>query len=117
MTGNFQNISAGLTEVIKDYCNEQLGVQPEKILVDLHNQSITVTLEGVTHPAEKNIVQEGMSRGRIEKMYNELFKVSKHIIHSRLEIFLSRLIDRSFFAMESEFGNIVMVFFISGPSS
>lgn len=114
MAGNFDGVTTGITDVVRSYCNEQMGIRPESISVDMHNQSVTVTLEGVSHPAEINLARERMSCAMIEKMYMELFKVSKPVLHSRLERVLSRAVDRSFFAIESQYGNAVIVLFLSG---
>ena len=103
-----------ISDFVRDYGNEQMGIRPKSISVDLHSQSVIVILEGVSHPAEINMAKEKFSRELIEKMYAELFNVSKPILQSKMERLLHRSVDRSFFAIEPLFGNAVIVFFLSG---
>lgn len=105
---------AKISEIVREYGNEQMGIRPKAISVDIHSQSVIVILEGVSHPAEINMAKERFSRELIEKMYSELFNVSKAILQSRMERLLHRSVDRSFFAIEPLFGNAVIVFFLSG---
>jgi uncharacterized protein YbcI len=114
MMRNAEAVSTRIAEVVRSYCSEQMGIRPEKISVDLHNQSVTVTLEGVSHPAEMNLARERLSRAMIEKMYMELFNVSKPVLHSRLEKLLGCTVDRSFFAVQPQYGSAVIVLFLSG---
>jgi uncharacterized protein YbcI len=95
------------------FVKEQLAVHPEHIYVDIHNRSVTVTLDGVLHPAEINLARERPARASVEKMYMELFNVSKPALHSRLEHALGKTVDRSFFAVEPQYGNAVIVLFLS----
>ncbi len=103
-----------ISELVREYGNEQMSIRPKAISVDVHSQSVVVILEGVLHPAEINMAKERFSRDLIERMYAELFNVSKPILQSRMERLLHRSIDRSFFAVEPQFGNAVIVFFLSG---
>lgn len=88
-----------------------MGVRPKTISVDIHSQSVIVVLAGVSHPAESNMAKESFSRDLIERMYSELFRVSKPVLQSRIERLLRRSVDRSFFAIEPQFGDAVIVFF------
>lgn len=103
-----------ISDLIRDYGNEQMGIRPKAISVDIHTHSINVTLEGASHPAEMNVAKEKLSREMIEKMYSELFNVSKPVLQSRIEKLIGKSIDRSFFAVEPQYGNAVIVFFFSG---
>jgi uncharacterized protein YbcI len=103
-----------ISDLVREYGNEQMGIRPETVSVDIHRHSINVTLEGVSHPAEMNMAKEKLSREMIERMYSELFNVSKSALQSRIEKLLRKSIDRSFFAVETQFGNAVIVFFFSG---
>ena len=103
-----------ISDLVREYGNEQMGIRPKSISVDIHSQLVVVILEGVSHPAEINMAKESFSRDLIERMYAELFNVSKPVLQSQLERQLHRSIDRSFFAIEPQFGNAVIVFFLSG---
>lgn len=103
-----------ISDLVREYGNEQMGIRPKTVSVDIHGHSINVTLEGVSHPAEMNMAQEKLSREMIEKMYTELFNVSKPVLQSRIERLIGKSIDRSIFAVEPQFGNAVIVFFFSG---
>ncbi len=114
MLQNNEELSIGIAEVIRSYGVEQMGIRPKQISVDIHNHSVTVTLEGVSHPAEVNLSSERLSREMLEKMYIEMFNISKPVLYSRLEQIIGRRVERSFFAIESQFGNAVIVLFFSG---
>lgn len=116
MVCNTRSMSISCIELVRKYVNEQMGIHPGKISVDFHDPSITVTLEGVSHPAEMNLADDPPSRAMIEKMYLELFKVSKPILHSRLGTMLGRTVDRSFFAVDPQYGNAVIVLLLADAS-
>lgn len=102
-----------IAELVRKFGDEQMGIRPKKVSVDIHEASVTITLEGVSHPAEMRLAGDPPSRAMIEKMYLELFKISKPILHSRLETLLGRIVDRSFFAVEPQFGSAVIVLFLT----
>ncbi|MFP4416277.1 MAG: Na-translocating system protein MpsC family protein [Chitinivibrionales bacterium] len=108
---NTEELSSGIAEVVRRYGIEQLGIRPGSISVDIHNRSVIVTLEGVSHPAEVDLSRERLSREMVEKMYVEMFNISKSVLYLRLENVLGRTVDRSFFAIESEYGDAVIVLF------
>ncbi|KMQ51713.1 hypothetical protein CHISP_1470 [Chitinispirillum alkaliphilum] len=102
-------------EVIR-YVKEQMGICPEKVSVDIHSHSVTVTLEGVSHPAEMNLAKKQLSRSMIQNMYSELFNISKQILHFQLEDILCRPVERSFFTVDPQYGSAVLVLFFSDKS-
>jgi uncharacterized protein YbcI len=106
-------LSDMIAEAVRNFCSEQMGIQPKKASVDVHNQSATVTLEGVSHPAEMNLASERFSSEMIEKMYLELFKISKSDLHSRLQHMIGKAVDRSFFAVEPQYGCAVIILFFA----
>ncbi|MFP4165122.1 MAG: Na-translocating system protein MpsC family protein [Chitinispirillaceae bacterium] len=114
MNKDTNKLNSRIAEIVCTYGSEQMGIRPEKISVDVHNQSVTVTLEGVSHPAELNLAKEQLSRSMIQKMYTELFNVSKPVLHSRLEHILGRTVNRSFFTVDPQYGGAVIVLFLSG---
>ncbi|MBD3314796.1 MAG: DUF2294 family protein [Chitinivibrionales bacterium] len=75
MTQRKDEISNVIAEVVRSFLTEQLGMHPEKISVDIHNQLVTVTLEGVSNPGEMDLAKERPSRAMIEKVYMELFSL------------------------------------------
>ncbi len=113
MRRKIEELSSGIAEVIRSYGVEQLGICPQSISVDIHNRSVIVTLEGVSHPAEVNLSRERLSREMVEKMYVEMFNISKPVLYLRLENVLGKTVERSFFAVESEYGDAVIVLFFS----
>ncbi|MBD3422391.1 MAG: DUF2294 family protein [Chitinivibrionales bacterium] len=113
MIHNSEDVFIRIAKAVRSYCIEQMGIRPMDISVDIHKHSVTITLEGVSHPAEKIMARERLSRVKIEKMYLELFRVSKSVLHARLENVLGCNVERSFFAVEAEYGNAVIVLFLS----
>lgn len=93
MIRNTDALSDGIAEAVRRYGAEQMGIWPKKVSVDVHNRSVTVTLEGVTYPAEMNLASERLSCAMIEKMYLELYNISKLYLHSRLQRMLGRVVD------------------------
>ncbi|MFW6245362.1 MAG: Na-translocating system protein MpsC family protein, partial [Fibrobacterota bacterium] len=65
INNNTEAVSIRIAEEICSYGSEQIGIRPEKISVDVHEQSVTVTLEGVSHPAELNLAKQQLSRSMI----------------------------------------------------
>lgn len=110
-------VSVGIAKEVCSYGKEQMGIRPEKISVDIHDNSVTVTLEGVSHPAEMNLAKEQFSRSMIQKMYMELFNVSKSVLHSQLEKILGRRVERSFFTVDPQYGSAVVVLFLSDTAN
>ncbi len=100
-------------EAVGSYINVQLGIYPEVMTVDVHDQSVTVTLEGVSHPAEMSLAKEQVACSMIQKLYVELFTISKPVLHSRLSDILGRTVDRSFFTVDPFCGSAVIVLLLT----
>ncbi len=101
-----------IADVVNSYCHDQMGMSPKKISVDIHDQLITVTLEGVSHPAELNLAKEQLSRSMLQKIYSELFDVSKSILHSSVHRIMDKTVIHSFFTVDPKYGNAVIVLFL-----
>ncbi|MDG5816532.1 Na-translocating system protein MpsC family protein [Chitinispirillales bacterium ANBcel5] len=106
-----ESLSSIIAREVCSYGSEQMGIYPKKVSVDVHEQSVTVTLEGVSHPAELELAKKQLSRSMIQEMYTELFNVSNSVLHSRLENNLDKTVIRSFFTVDPQYGSAVIVLF------
>ena len=113
MINNTKALRSGIAEKVLCYGKEQMGISPDKISVDIHSHSVTVSLEGVLHPAELDLAKKQLSRSMLQKMYAELFDVSKSALHSSLEKMLSQTVERSFFTVDPQYGSAVIKLFFS----
>ena len=94
-----------------------MAVTCESITVDLHADTVVITLRGVTSPAEKDLARDREARELLERFYGELFDVIKPILEAKIRETLGRHVRRSKLNMDSASGAGVILLTMAGEQS
>jgi len=108
MNGQSQ-LKRQIVEAVSSFQRDQMAVICESITVNFHTDTIVVTLDGVTCPAEKDYAQNREARELLERFYGELFDVIKPILETRVQEILGRQIRQSRLNIYPESGAGVIV--------
>ena len=93
---NGQNrLKQQIVEAVSSFQRDQMAVTCESITVNFHTDTIVVTLDGASCPAEKDYAQNREARELLERFYGELFDVIKPILEARVQEILGRQIRQS----------------------
>ena len=93
---NGQNrLEQQIIEAVSSFQKDQMAVTCESITVNFHTDTIVVTLDGASCPAEKDYAQDRESRELLERFYGELFDVIKPTLEARVQEILGRQIRQS----------------------
>ena len=93
---NEQNqLKQQIIEAVSSFQKDQMAVTCESITVNFHTDTIVVTLDGASCPAEKDYAQDREARELLERFYGELFDVIKPILEARVQEILGRQIRQS----------------------
>jgi len=100
-------------EAVVKFEKSQMSVTPESVSVDFHPNSLVVTLQNATCPAEKSYARNREARELLEKLYTEVFEATRPILEASIEDILGHRVERSRFSLDPESGNaVILVVFV-----
>ena len=105
-----------IIEAVSSFQETQLAVTCKSIVVDLHADTLVVTLCGATSPAERDFARDRKARELLERFYGELFDVIKPILEAKIQEILRRQVRRSRLNIDPESGAGVILLTFAGEA-
>jgi uncharacterized protein YbcI len=105
-----------ILEAVSNFQRTQLAVTCKSLTVDLHPDTLVVTLCGATTPAERDFARDRRARELLEKLYDELFDVIKPILEAKIQEILGRQVRRSRMNIDPESGAGVILITFAGEA-
>ncbi len=109
MTGD-EALNSRLGEAIARFAREQMAVGAMVTSVDVHPESVVVTLRGATCPAERNYAQDKQASERLQVLYDKLFDAARPQIEFAVADILGQPVRRSKMSIDPESGDCVILF-------
>ena len=106
-----------IVEAVSSFQETQLAVSCNSIVVDLHADTLVVTLCGATSPAERDFARDRKARDLLEKFYGDLFDVIKPILEAKMQDILGRQVRRSKLNVDPESGTGVILLTFGGKAN
>ena len=104
-----EKLKQQVTEVAKRFFAEQMSMNPESIVVDIHSDCIVVTLLNAISRAETAYTKEKLSCERLDRFYKDTFDASKLIFETAVSKVFPQRITGSFMSLHPESGRCVVV--------
>ena len=86
-----------------------MSVSPASVAVSLGPDSVVVTLQGVTAPAEREYARDRDGKRLLERFYEEVFDASRPVFETAVADVLSRPVERSKLSVDAESGSAVII--------
>ena len=99
-----------IAEAVTRFHKEHMAITAELVSIDLHSQSLVVTLRDATCPAEKAFARDKKARELLEKCYIEVFGAVRTLLEAAVENALGRKVLRSMLSIDPESGEGVILF-------
>ncbi len=104
-----EKLKQQVTEVAKRFFAEHMSMKPESIVVDIHSDSLVVTLHNAISKAETEYTKEKLSSERLDRFYKDTFDASKLIFETAVGKVFPQRITGSFMSLHPESGKCVVV--------
>lgn len=101
---NEDRLKQRIVEAVSSFQRDQLAVTCESIAVDVHTDTLVVTLRGATCPAERNYARDREAQTLLERFYGELFDVIRPVLEARIQAILGRQVQGSRLSIDPESG-------------
>ena len=111
-----EQLKQQIVQAVSSFQRTQLAVTCKSITVDLHPDTLVVTLCGATSPAERDFARDRRARELLEKLYDELFDVIKPILEAKIQEILGRQVRRSRMNIDPESGAGVILLTFAGEA-
>lgn len=85
----------GSEEIVLDFIKKQLGLYPEAIFIDQHEDTLVITLSEVLSDAEKNAVTDKNIADKIARTLSEAFRSVASIFKIKVSSILGRNITEA----------------------
>ncbi len=105
-----------IVEAVSSFQETQLAVICKSVVVDLHADTLVVTLCGATSPAERDFARDRKARELLDKFYSELFDVIKPILEAKIQEILGRQVRRSWLNIDPVSGAGVILLTFAGEA-
>lgn len=105
-----KQMQRNVAQALLRFVDVHLRVKPRAALVDIHENSMVVTLEGVVPPAERDYARDSENYELLEKSYAGVFECTRRMAEIELEQILDRTIKSSMMRIDPESGNAFLVF-------
>ena len=105
-----------IIKAVSSFQMTQLSVTCNSLTVDLHADTLVVTLCGATSLAERDFARDRRARELLEKFYHELFDVIKPILEAKIQEILGRQVRRSRMNIDPESGAGVILLTFAGEA-
>lgn len=110
-----ESLSLRLAEAVGHFAREQMAVQATVASVDVHPESIVVTLRGVTSVAEQNYAQDKQASERLQMLYDKLFDAARAQIEAAVAELVGRPVRRSKMSIDPVSGDCIILFTLCHP--
>jgi uncharacterized protein YbcI len=98
-----------IVEIISTFEKRQMSVSPVAVAVTLAPESIVVTLQGITSPAERDYARDREGKRLLDRFYEEVFEVSRPVFETAVADVLGCSIERSKLTVDAESGSAVIL--------
>lgn len=92
----------GLTDTIVAFVTAQLGLHPDKVFIDEHGSSITVTLRNVLSDSEKNAAKDKRTAELIARALTEAFRSVSGILVANCSSALEMPVEAASFVLDPQ---------------
>jgi len=86
---------AQIVEAVVRFEQNEMSLCMESVTVRLQGDTLFVTLEGLTFPAEKACAQNERGEGLMERYHSRLYGASRSSLEAEIEALLGRRVRRS----------------------
>jgi uncharacterized protein YbcI len=81
-----------------------MSAASESVEVDIHSESVVVTLRGLTCPAERDYARHRDGKALLERLHGDLYDAIKPVLETRIEGILGRQVLSSRLRTDPEAG-------------
>jgi phosphoenolpyruvate carboxykinase (GTP) len=104
-----------IAEIIGTFERRHMSVSPVAVAVTLGAESVVVSLQGVTSPAERDFAKDREGKRLLDRFYEEIFEVSRPVFETAVADVLGRTIERSTLTVDARRGSAVILISL-GPA-
>lgn len=104
-----EKLTQQVIEVAKRFFAENMSMRPESIVVDIHSDSVVITLHNAISRAEMAYTKEKLLCERLDKFYKDTFNASKLIFEVAVGKVFPQRITGSFMSLHPESGKCVIL--------
>ena len=108
-----KNLEPQIREAVINFTTNHMSLTPNSVFVHIDQQSVVITLHGITSPAEKEYAREKKSRAILEGFYDEVFGVNQYILESIIENIIGQRIVHSKLSVDPDPGDGVIMLTIA----
>ena len=104
-----KSLESQITEAVISFTTNHMSLTPDSVFVHTDQQSIVITLHGITCPAEKEYAKEKKSRAILEGFYDEVFEANNCFLETVLANITGQRIEHSKLTIDAKSGSCVIV--------
>ncbi len=97
-----------IAEAVSDFHRDLMSVTLGEMLVDLHPNSVVVTIRGASCQAEKDLAHDDRARELLERLHRRVFEVSRSALETAIERIVGRPVERLRLSVDPETGDRVL---------
>ena len=101
------------SEVIREFFQENMSINPKAVEVDLHSDCLVVTLRDAIPAGEKAYACEKSSSDLLSEFYKDIFEYSKKTLELLLENATGIEVHNSCISLHPQIGSMVVLLNIS----
>lgn len=94
--------TARMVAEIQEFTRRLLGLHPEQVFLDTHENTLTVSLHGILPEGERSGVQEKRFADLIVRNYKASFDTVRNVLESRLAPLIGRGIGSTSFLIDPQ---------------
>ncbi len=96
-------------EEVKKFFSEQMSINPEEVIVDMHSDCIVVTLQNAIPAAEVAYASDNNSSYLLSEFYGDMYQQSKSLLESSLKDAAGIRIADSCINYHPKSGNLIVI--------
>lgn len=112
-----EKLKQQIADVAKRFFLDHMSMKPESIVVDIHSDSLIVTLHNAISRAETEYSKEKLSKNLLDQFYKDTFNGSKLIFEMAVNKIFPQCISGSFMSIHPESGKCVIVVSVCSGNS